>query len=44
VSVAYYEYSTKHFTGWPTKDNLFDAPMPGNSPSTERVILRLTPK
>ncbi len=42
-SVAYYEYSTKHFTGWPTKDNLYEAPSP-TGVNIERVILHLTPK
>ncbi|MBS2963852.1 ABC transporter substrate-binding protein [Actinocrinis puniceicyclus] len=36
------EYSTKHFTGWPTKDNSYIDPRP-NNPWLEYTVLHLTP-
>lgn len=36
------EYSTKHFTGWPTSTNSFNDPRP-NDPFLEVTILHLTP-
>lgn len=36
------EYSTKHFTGWPTSSNSFNDPRP-NDPFLEVTILHLTP-
>jgi len=36
------EYSTKHFTGWPTKDNPYVDPRP-NDPWIEYTVLHLTP-
>jgi peptide/nickel transport system substrate-binding protein len=36
------EFSTKHFTGWPTKDNAFIDPRP-NNPWLEYTVLHLTP-
>ena len=42
--VAFYEYSTARFTGWPDSGNLFEAPSPYNHPDDARVILALTPR
>jgi peptide/nickel transport system substrate-binding protein len=39
---GWYEYSTKNFTGWPTKDNSYVDPSP-NPANVEYVILHLTP-
>lgn len=39
---GWFEYSTKHFTGWPTQDNSYVDPSP-NSAQIEYVILHLTP-
>jgi peptide/nickel transport system substrate-binding protein len=36
------EYNTKHFTGWPTKDNSYNDPRP-NDPFIEYTVLHLTP-
>jgi peptide/nickel transport system substrate-binding protein len=36
------EYSTKHFTGWPTSSNSYNDPRP-NDPFLEVTILHLTP-
>ena len=36
------EYSTKHFTGWPTASNSYNDPRP-NDPFLEVTILHLTP-
>jgi peptide/nickel transport system substrate-binding protein len=36
------EYNTKDFTGWPTADNPYNAPLP-NSPMIEYTLLHLTP-
>lgn len=39
---AWDEYSTKKFTGWPTKDDPYTDPVP-NSPWVEYTVLHLTP-
>ena len=40
-SVAWYEYSTKDFAGWPTKDDPYAAPAPWNLPDWEIVLTHL---
>ena len=39
---AWYEYSTKDYTGWPTQSNQYNNPVP-NSPYMEYTLLHLTP-
>src|SRR6266581_2883766 len=39
---AWYEYSTKHYTGWPTADNQYNNPVP-NSPYILNTVLHLKP-
>jgi len=39
---AWYEYSTKKYTGWPTASNQYMNPVP-NAPYVEYTILHLTP-
>jgi peptide/nickel transport system substrate-binding protein len=39
---AWYEYSTKHYTGWPTVGNQYNNPVP-NSPYILNTILHLKP-
>jgi peptide/nickel transport system substrate-binding protein len=39
---AWYEYSTKDYTGWPTASNQYNDPVP-NSPYLEYTLLHLTP-
>jgi len=39
---AWYEYSTKHYTGWPTEGNQYNNPVP-NSPYILNTILHLQP-
>lgn len=39
---GWFEYSTKNYTGWPTKDNSYVDPSP-NSANVEYVILHLKP-
>jgi peptide/nickel transport system substrate-binding protein len=39
---AWYEYSTKNYTGWPTATNQYNDPVP-NSPYIEYTLLHLTP-
>ena len=39
---AWYEYSTKDYTGWPTADNQYIDPVP-NSPYIEYTLLHLSP-
>ncbi len=41
--VFFYEYSTAHFTGWPTENNPFIAPAPWKAPECEFVVLNLKP-
>ena len=40
-SVAWYQYDTKAFAGWPTKDDPYAAPAPWNIPDWEQVLLKL---
>ena len=40
-SVAWYQYSTKGFAGWPTKDDPYAAPAPWNIPDWEQTLLRV---
>jgi peptide/nickel transport system substrate-binding protein len=40
-SVAWYEYSTKGFAGWPTQSDQFAAPAPWNLPDMEVTLLHL---
>jgi peptide/nickel transport system substrate-binding protein len=40
-SVAWYEYSTKGFAGWPTQSDPFAAPAPWNLPDMEVTLLHL---
>ena len=39
---AWYEYSTKNYTGWPTANNEYIDPVP-NAPYMEYTLLHLTP-
>ena len=39
--VAWYQYSTKDFGGWPTKDDPYAAPAPWNLPDWEIVLSHL---
>lgn len=39
----WYEYTTKHFTGWPSQDNPYAVPSAYNYPDNEYIILHLTP-
>jgi peptide/nickel transport system substrate-binding protein len=39
---AWYEYSTKDYTGWPTASNQYNDPVP-NSPYIEYTLLHLSP-
>jgi len=39
---AWYEYSTKDYTGWPTESNQYIDPVP-NAPYIEYTLLHLTP-
>jgi peptide/nickel transport system substrate-binding protein len=39
---AWYEYSTKDYTGWPTAANPYVDPVP-NAPYMEYTLLHLTP-
>jgi len=39
--VAWYQYSTKDFAGWPTKDDQYAAPAPWNLPDWEVVLTHL---
>ncbi|HKW60486.1 MAG TPA: ABC transporter substrate-binding protein, partial [Candidatus Dormibacteraeota bacterium] len=42
--VAWYQYSTKDFGGWPTKDDPFAAPAPWNLPDWEVTLLHVYKK
>jgi peptide/nickel transport system substrate-binding protein len=42
--VAWYQYSTKDFGGWPTKDDPFSAPAPWNLPDWEVTLLHVYKK
>jgi peptide/nickel transport system substrate-binding protein len=39
----YDEYTTRHFTGWPTTTNPYSSGSPNTAPDIEQVILHLTP-
>jgi peptide/nickel transport system substrate-binding protein len=41
--VYFYEYSTAHFVGWPTRDNPYAVPAPWAAPDYESIILHLKP-
>ncbi|HLX58285.1 MAG TPA: ABC transporter substrate-binding protein [Ktedonobacteraceae bacterium] len=43
VNVYWDEYTTTHFTGWPTAANPYDSGAPYTFPDEENVILHLTP-
>jgi len=43
-SVAWYQYDTKVFAGWPTQGNAYAAPAPWNIPDWEQVLLTLHKK
>jgi len=43
VNVYWDEYTTTHFTGWPTAANPYDSGAPYTMPDEENVILHLTP-
>jgi peptide/nickel transport system substrate-binding protein len=42
--VAWYQYSTKDFAGWPTKDDPYAAPAPWNLPDWEVTLLHVYKK
>jgi len=42
--VAWYQYSTRDFAGWPTKDNPYAAPAPWNLPDWEVTLLHVYKK
>ncbi len=42
--VAWYQYSTKDFGGWPTKEDQFAAPAPWNLPDWEVTLLHVYKK
>jgi peptide/nickel transport system substrate-binding protein len=43
-SVAWYQYDTKLFAGWPTQGDAYAAPAPWNVPDWEQVLLRVHKK
>jgi peptide/nickel transport system substrate-binding protein len=43
-SVAWYQYNTAKFTGWPTKEDPFALPAAFNYPDIGQVLLHLQPK
>ena len=43
VNVYWDEYTTTHFTGWPSASNAYDSGAPYTFPDEENVILNLTP-
>ena len=43
TGAAWYEYSTRNYTGWPSASNAFMNPTP-NSPYIEEIVLHLKPK
>ncbi|HYY45465.1 MAG TPA: ABC transporter substrate-binding protein [Candidatus Angelobacter sp.] len=43
-SVAWYQYDTRLFTGWPTKEDPYAAPAPWNTPDWEQVMLKVHKK
>ncbi len=42
--VNWYEYSTAHFTGWPTESNPYVNPAPWAWPAPEILVMHLKPK
>jgi peptide/nickel transport system substrate-binding protein len=40
-SVSWYQYDTKVFTGWPTREDPYAAPAPWNIPDWEQVLLKV---
>jgi peptide/nickel transport system substrate-binding protein len=42
--VAWYQYSTKDFAGWPTPQDPYSAPAPWNLPDWEVVLTHLYKK
>ena len=43
-AVAWFQYSTKSFTGWPTADDPYALPAPYSLPDVEQVLLKITPR
>ncbi|SDT35688.1 ABC transporter substrate-binding protein [Microlunatus soli] len=43
-SVSWFQYNTKDFTGWPTKEDPYALPAPYAVPDLEQVLLHLKPK
>ncbi|WP_195909264.1 ABC transporter substrate-binding protein [Microlunatus sp. Gsoil 973] len=43
-SVSWFQYNTKDFTGWPTKEDPYALPAPYATPDNEQVLLHLQPK
>jgi peptide/nickel transport system substrate-binding protein len=43
-SVAWYQYDTKLFSGWPTQNDAYAAPAPWNIPDWEQVLLKVHKK
>jgi peptide/nickel transport system substrate-binding protein len=43
-SVSWFQYNTKDFTGWPTKEDPYALPAPYATPDNEQVLLHLKPK
>ena len=41
--VAFFNYSTARFTGWPTASNPYQSPVTNGNPGIEQIILNLTP-
>jgi peptide/nickel transport system substrate-binding protein len=39
----WFEYSTLHYTGWPTQDNAYATGSPYSAPDNEIVVMHLTP-
>jgi len=39
----YDEYTTRHFTGWPTTSDAYSSGSPNTAPDIEQVVLHLTP-
>jgi peptide/nickel transport system substrate-binding protein len=44
TSTSFYEYSTEHFTGWPTKDNFYENGSNVGAPDGARILLKLQPR
>lgn len=42
--VSWFQYNTKDFTGWPTKQDPYSLPAPYAVPDNEQVLLHLQPK